>query len=415
MAKSISRFFSDLGLPLRNIRWSWGATAGSTLLLRTWSDEFSRDEGVRRVTVLREPAGYRAGDSYGLDERYRQLEAVWAGGVAAYTIMATVKDPAVRPREIKEYRDDGVFCIDRLEMRPDGKLAAVLGDFVPLREMAAHAQTFRTAAGDGPFPADPAMKTGVSTDAFQLKIPAMRALFEEVCRSNGTLTYTEVMERFGLTFYPLTSALGRLGHDCKREDEPIITAIVVDAKTRRCSDGILKEFGVFDDEGERQKCYAYWGGEPVPAATSSTAVPAASPDPKREPESEPQPEASPANDFEQRASRFAQVEVRTQQAAFRLAVFRACEGRCIVSGCDVPEALEAAHLTGRAWREGQNSAEDGVLLRRDLHTLYDRGLLVIGEDGRVELDVRVRQHYGELQGALTNHPHLSALAESAAK
>ena len=407
MAKSISRFFSDLGLPLRNIRWSWGATAGSTLLLRTWSDEFSRDESVRRVTVLREPAGYRAGDSYGLDERYRQLEAVWAGGVAAYTIMATVKDPAVRPREIKEYRDDGVFCIDRLEMRPDGKLAAVLGAFAPLRELAAHAQTFRTAAGEGPFPADPAMKTGVSTDAFQLKIPAMRALFEEVCRAKGTLTYTEVMERFGLTFYPLTSALGRLGHDCKREGEPIITAIVVDAKTRRCSDGILKEFGVFDDEGERQNCYAYWGGEPATDAPASSTVPEA--------KLEPPPEPPPANDFEQRAARFAQVEVRSQQAAFRLAVFRACEGRCVVSGCDVPEALEAAHLEGRDWREGRNSAEDGILLRRDLHTLYDRGLLVIRQDGRVELDVRVRQHYGVLQGALTAHPHLPALVESAAK
>ncbi|WP_454740082.1 hypothetical protein [Cupriavidus necator] len=29
----------------------------------------SRHDGVRRVTVLRESAGYRAGDTYGLDER----------------------------------------------------------------------------------------------------------------------------------------------------------------------------------------------------------------------------------------------------------------------------------------------------------------------------------------------------------
>ena len=391
MAKSISRFFSDLGLPLKNIRWSWGATAGPMLLLRTWSDEFTREDGVRRVTVLREPAGYRAGDSYGLDERYRQLEAVWAGGVAAYTVMATVKDPAARPREIKEYRDDGVFCIDRLEMRPDGKLTAVLGDFVPLRELTTHAQTHRTAAGDGPFPADATMKTGVSTDAFQQKIPAMRAVFEGVCRARGKLTYTEVMERFGLSFYPLTSALGRLGHDCKREGEPIITAIVVDAKTGRCSDGILKEFGVFDDEGERQKCYAYWGATAALTPSGSPEPAAPTPAPALTPES--------TNDLEQRAARFAQVEVRTQQAAFRLAVFRACGGRCIVSGCAVPEALEAAHLDGRDWRAGHNAAEDGILLRRDLHTLYDRGLLTIDADGRVALDTRVRDYYEELHGA----------------
>jgi hypothetical protein len=399
MAKSISRFFSDLGLPLNNIRWSWGASAGSTLLLRTWSDEFTRQDGIRRVTVLREPAGYRAGDSYGLDERYRHLEAVWAGATAAYTIMATVKDPAGRPREIKEYRDDGVFCIDRLEMRPDGKLAAVLGDFVPLGELPAHAQTFRTAAGEGTFPADPSMKTGVSTDAFQLKIPAMRALFEAVCQAKGTLTYTDVMERFGLSFYPLTSALGRLGHDCKREGEPIITAIVVDAKTGRCSDGILKEFGVFDDEGERQKCYACWGGATVagPAALLEASAPGATPQP------EPEPADLAPSDLENRAARFAQVEVRTEQANFRLAVFRACNGRCVVSGCDVPEALEAAHLNGRDWRAGHNSAEDGILLRRDLHTLYDRGLLQIDKDGRVQVDGRVRQHYGDWQGVAIEH------------
>lgn len=396
MAKSISRFFSDLGLPLKNIRWSWGATAGSTLLLRTWSDEFMRHDGVRRVTVLREPAGYRAGDSFGLDERYRQLEAVWAGGVAAYTVMATVKDPTVRPREIKEYRDDGVFCIDRLEMRPDGKLTAVLGDIVPLRELAVHAQTFRTAAGEGPFPADASMKTGVSTDAFQLKIPAMRTLFEQVCRSRGTLTYTEVMERFGLTFYPLTSALGRLGHDCKREGEPIITAIVVDAKTRRCSDGILKEFGVFDDEGERQKCYAHWEGGTIISDRTAPAATAALP-------TEPERDSAETTDLELRAARFAQVEVRTQQAAFRLAVFRACEGRCVVTGCDVPEALEAAHLTGRDWRAGQNAAADGILLRRDLHTLYDKGLLVIGEAGQVEFASRVREHYSQWHGSQVAH------------
>ncbi|WP_422086827.1 HNH endonuclease [Variovorax sp.] len=233
------------------------------------------------------------------------------------------------------------------------------------------------------------MKTGVSTDAFQLKIPVMRALFEDVCSAKGTLTYTDVMERFGLTFYPLTSALGRLGHDCKREGEPIITAIVVDAKTRRCSDGILKEFGVYDDEGERQKCYAYWGGE---SSRASTIPPAGTPLAANQ----------PADDLEQRAARFAQVEVRTQQAAFRLAVFRACEGRCAVTGCDVPEALEAAHLSGRSWRSGHNAAEDGILLRCDLHTLYDRGLLVIDDAGQVQLNSRVLQHYREWDGAVVH-------------
>jgi hypothetical protein len=70
----------------------------------------------------------------------------------------------------------------------------------------------------------------------------------------------------------------------------------------------------------------------------------------------------------------------------------------VVSGCEVPEALEAAHLVGRDWRAGHNRATDGVLLRRDLHALYDRGLLVIREDGSVTLDQKVAGHYGSFQG-----------------
>lgn len=99
------------------------------------------------------------------------------------------------------------------------------------------------------------------------------------------------------------------------------------------------------------------------------------------------------NDLDERAKRFAQVEIRTEQSAFRVAVFKACSGRCVISGCEVPEALEAAHLHGRDWRAGHNAASDGVLLRRDLHALYDRGLLKI-EAGTVIFNDAVHDHYG---------------------
>lgn len=403
MAKSISRFFSELGLPLNNIRWSWGARKGDLLLLRTWSDEFKKEGGLRRVTVLRESSGYRSSDSYGLDERYQQLDALCSGGLAGYTVMATVKDPAARPREIKDYRDDGVFSIDRLELRSDGSVAAVLGVFVPLLELENHYGSHRTAAGEGGFPADPSMRTGVSSDAFQLKIPAMREWFEEVCRARGTITYAELMDRFGLTFFPLNSALSRLGHDCLRQSEPVITAIVVDPKTGRCSEGFLKEFGFEDDAAVRQLCYAHWsssgGGT---QSLSSTAAPVM-------PEAVDRFVPAETDDLDKRAQRFSQVEVRPQQAVFRSAVFRACAGRCVVSGCSVPEALEAAHLNGRNWRDGYNTAADGILLRRDLHTLYDRGLLTISEGGLVVLDERIQEYYGEWGGLVVQSfpPQLS--------
>ena len=107
----------------------------------------------------------------------------------------------------------------------------------------------------------------------------------------------------------------------------------------------------------------------------------------------------PSQPLETEFQRFSQVQVRPHQASFREAVFRKCDGKCVISGCDVPEAVEAAHLSGRSWREGHNSSEDGILLRRDLHALYDAGLLKISDEGLVHLDSTVGSHYQQFEGA----------------
>ncbi len=100
----------------------------------------------------------------------------------------------------------------------------------------------------------------------------------------------------------------------------------------------------------------------------------------------------------QRETRFMSVEVRSGQARFRRAVFNACNGACVISGCPVPEVLEAAHLKGRKWRAGDNSASDGILLRRDLHALYDSDLLGIDASGVVQIDATAAGSYSEFHG-----------------
>ncbi len=72
----------------------------------------------------------------------------------------------------------------------------------------------------------------------------------------------------------------------------------------------------------------------------------------------------------------AEIELRMQQQAFRLAVGARCGWQCGVSGTAVRAVLDAAHLPGRDWRL-HNKAEDGVLVRTDLHRLLDRGLAEI--------------------------------------
>jgi len=224
----------------------------------------------------------------------------------------------------------------------------------------------------------------------------MRAWLIEKARARGTVTYSDVMNKFALTFYPLRNAMSRLGRDCVEAGEPVITALIVDKDTLRCSPGFFDEFHVDDDALERERCYAYWTVQPAAAEPQTPTTPETATPPT---DSGAEAQASGANDeFAQRMARFSQVQTRPEQPAFRTAVFRAYGGRCAISGCAVPEALEAAHLLGRDWKEGHNSAADGILLRRDLHTLYARGLLRILEDNRVALSEGLEEFYGEFEG-----------------
>ena len=91
-------------------------------------------------------------------------------------------------------------------------------------------------------------------------------------------------------------------------------------------------------------------------------------------------------------------ERRPRQDAFRQALLLAYEGRCALTGCDAEPALEAAHVAD--WRS-ENDPGAGILLRADLHKLFDAGLLVIGRGYTV---VAVPPWYRALQGTRLRLP-----------
>lgn len=83
---------------------------------------------------------------------------------------------------------------------------------------------------------------------------------------------------------------------------------------------------------------------------------------------------------------------RLGQGAFRLAVTGAYGRRCAISGERVLPALEAAHI--RPYAEGGDHAvPNGLLLRRDIHGLYDRGYVTVLPDGVFEVSSRVREDF----------------------
>lgn len=72
----------------------------------------------------------------------------------------------------------------------------------------------------------------------------------------------------------------------------------------------------------------------------------------------------------------AAIVARQGQGRFRRQVLAAYGGRCAITDCDVEAALEAAHIV--PYRGAQtNAVQNGLLLRADLHTLFDLGLLAI--------------------------------------
>lgn len=98
-------------------------------------------------------------------------------------------------------------------------------------------------------------------------------------------------------------------------------------------------------------------------------------------EAELDPEGDPFMPLElsdERKDALRSVKVRSGQSAFRESVLRAYHQRCAVSGCDVTEALEAAHITPyRGPRT--NVVPNGICLRADLHRLWDTGRLAVHE------------------------------------
>jgi hypothetical protein len=93
-----------------------------------------------------------------------------------------------------------------------------------------------------------------------------------------------------------------------------------------------------------------------------------------------------------------QIRERRGQQRFRDLLRNRYGNRCLVTGCETLAVLEAAHI--KPYRgEDDNHPENGLLLRADIHTLFDLDLLGIEPDGlRVDLHPTLIKEYGEFIG-----------------
>ena len=86
------------------------------------------------------------------------------------------------------------------------------------------------------------------------------------------------------------------------------------------------------------------------------------------------------------------VRPRLGQGGFRVVVMDEYERRCSMTGERTLPVLEAAHIRPYA-EEGPHEVSNGILLRSDLHTLFDKGYITITNKLHVEVSPRIREEF----------------------
>jgi len=125
----------------------------------------------------------------------------------------------------------------------------------------------------------------------------------------------------------------------------------------------------------------------------------------------------PGNITENREKVFREINLRRGQPEFRRRLIKAYGGSCAISGCDYLHALEAAHIEGYGG-EITNHIQNGLLLRCDLHTLFDIGKIgidpktyriVIAADLQNTVYAKFKNKKLRLPSKPAHHPNLDVL------
>ena len=126
--------------------------------------------------------------------------------------------------------------------------------------------------------------------------------------------------------------------------------------------------------------------------------------------------SEPQNLEDARRKVLAMITQRQGQSVFRSELLVAYNARCAITGTTTIEALEAAHIKPYAGPH-TNQVSNGLLLRADIHTLFDLGYLTISDELFVVVSNKLSDpYYQALHGkALSlpsnegHRPNLSAI------
>jgi putative restriction endonuclease len=86
------------------------------------------------------------------------------------------------------------------------------------------------------------------------------------------------------------------------------------------------------------------------------------------------------------------IKVRLGQSAFRILVTDAYNRKCAISGERTLPVLEAAHIKPYA-KSGTHVISNALLLRSDIHKLFDTGYMTVTPNHKVEVGKRIKEEF----------------------
>lgn len=103
-------------------------------------------------------------------------------------------------------------------------------------------------------------------------------------------------------------------------------------------------------------------------------------------------EAQRLDEERARYGRETTIKPRLGQGAFRVLVTDAYKRACAITGEHSLPALEAAHIKPYN-HDGAHAVDNGLLLRSDIHRLFDHGYITITPEYRIEVSRRLKEDF----------------------
>ncbi|MGH9713927.1 MAG: HNH endonuclease [Candidatus Acidiferrales bacterium] len=82
--------------------------------------------------------------------------------------------------------------------------------------------------------------------------------------------------------------------------------------------------------------------------------------------------------------------------------------RCAFTGSPVLHVLDAAHIQPFG-KDGPHDVRNGILLRQDVHTLFDRGYITVTPEYRVEVSHRIKEEFANGHEYYAEHGKIIAI------